>query len=78
MTENISKDESVNNEEKKDLVDTVENNKTEKETLEAIEKIMLQVLEENKRRNKFMKYLLGAVLIICAIMIYIIINMIFV
>lgn len=78
MTENMNRDESVNNEEKKDLVDTVENNKTEKETLEAIEKIMLQVLEENKRRNKFMKYLLGAVFIICAIMIYIIINMIFV
>lgn len=78
MTENISRDESVNNEEKKDLVDTVENSKTEKETLESIEKIMLQVLEENKRRNKFMKYLLGAVFIICAIMIYIIINMIFV
>lgn len=78
MTENISRDESVNNEEKKDLVDTVENNKTEKETLESIEKIMLQVLEENKRRNKFMKYLLGAVFIICASMIYIIINMIFV
>lgn len=78
MTENMNRDESVNNEEKKDLVDTVENNKTEKETLEAIEKIMLQVLEENKRRNKFMKYILGAVFIICAIMIYIIINMIFV
>lgn len=78
MTENMNRDESVNNEEKKDLVDTVENNKTEKETLESIEKIMLQVLEENKRRNKFMKYLLEAVFIICAIMIYIIINMIFV
>lgn len=78
MTENMNRDEFVNNEEKKDLVDTVENSKTEKETLESIEKIMLQVLEENKRRNKFMKYLLGAVFIICAIMIYIIINMIFV
>lgn len=68
----------VNNEEKKDLMEAVENNKTEKQTLEDIEKILLQVLEENKRRNKFMKYLLGAVFIICAIMIYIIINMIFV
>lgn len=78
MTENMNTDEFVNNEEKKDLVGTVENSKTEKETLEAIEKIMSQVLEENKRRNKFMKYILGAVFIICAIMIYIIINMIFV
>lgn len=71
-------DNDVNNEEKKDLMEAVENNKTEKQTLEDIEKILLQVLEENKRRNKFMKYLLGAVFIICAIMIYIIINMIFV
>lgn len=71
MDENINKDVTVTSEENLKESISDENPKTEELSHEEkVEKFLEQLVAENKRKNKFLKYLLGMAFIVFVIVIY--------
>lgn len=71
MDENLNKDVTVTSEES--LKESISDDNPITEELsheEKVERILEQMLAENKRKNKFLKYLLGMAFIVFVIVIY--------
>lgn len=71
MDENINKDVTVTSEE--NLKESISDENPITEELsheEKVEKFLEQMLAESKRKNKFLKYLLGMAFIVFVIVIY--------
>lgn len=71
MDENINKDVTVTSEE--NLKESISDDNPITEELsheEKVEKFLEQLVAENKRKNKFLKYLLGMAFIVFVIVIY--------
>lgn len=71
MAENLNKDVTVTNEES--LKESISDESPKTEELsheEKVEKFLEQLVAENKRKNKFLKYLLGMAFIVFVIVIY--------
>lgn len=71
MDENINKDVTATNEE--NLKESISDENPITEELsheEKVEKFLEQMLAESKRKNKFLKYLLGMAFVVFVIVIY--------
>lgn len=71
MDENLNKDVTATNEES--LKESISDDNPITEELsheEKVEKFFEQMLAENKRKNKFLKYLLGMAFVVFVIVIY--------
>lgn len=71
MDENLNKDVTATNEE--NLKESISDENPITEELsheEKVERILVQMLAENKRKNKYLKYLLGMAFVVFVIVIY--------